>query len=373
MSSKILQVSLALAAAALLVSACSISTTSSSRSGTTSQVDSSIFLSTNQGDTWSAKANIPTVSGRPRSLADINVNTLVMDPQDSQAVYLASFDSGLFFTYNINEGWQVVDSLPQATINDIQIDPKNKCLLYAAISNRVYRSNDCARNWSQIYFDNNPGVSVNTIAIDHYNPSNLYIGTSRGEIIKSIDAGGYWRTIQRHSDGIARLMISPLDSRLIFLAAANNQIFSFNSNTATNPDNSDDLEANFVVSNWQSLNDVLKDFNLSSSFKDLIIGAKDGSMFLITEQLILRSPDKGITWEKINLIPPEKDAVIKAAAVDPQNSQNIYYVTNTTFYRSADGGATWSTKKLPTGRAGRKLLVDFNSPSTLYLGTVKVK
>jgi len=371
MLSKILRVSLLLVSVALITSACSISTTSNSSVGSAS-VESSVFLSTNQGDAWVARASIPTSSGRPRSLADINVNTLAMDPQDSQAVYLASFDNGLFYTYDINEGWQEVNSLPKATINDVQVDPKNKCLIYAAIVNRVYRSNDCTRTWEQIYFDNNPGVSVNTIAVDHYNPRNIYIGTSRGEIIKSIDAGAYWRTIQRHANGIARLIISPLDSRLIFAAATNNEIFSFTSNTNTDPANSEDLDRNFVVDNWQSLNDVLKDFNLGSIFKDLI-SSSDGLMFLVTDQHILRSPDKGTTWEKINLIPPEQDAIIRAAAVDPQNSQNLYYVTNTTFYRSADGGATWSSKRLPTSRSGRKLLVDFTNPNIIYLGTVKAK
>lgn len=373
MSAKILKISFILIISAIFTSACSISTTSNSKPSTAGRVESSLFLSVNQGETWVSRANIPTVSGRPKSLADINVNTLVMDPQDSQAIYLASFDKGLFFTYNINEGWQTVGGLPQATVNDVQIDPKNKCLIYAAISNRVYRSNDCARTWEQIYFDNDLSVSINTLAIDHFNPKNLYLGTSRGEIIKSIDAGAYWRTIQRNTDGIARLIISPLDSRLIFVATSKNEIYSFSSNTTTNPDNSEDLEANFVVNNWQSLNDVLKDFNLGTSFKDLIIGAKDGSMFLVTDQLILRSADRGITWEKINLIPPAQDAVIKAVAVDPQNSQNLYYVTNTTFFHSADGGATWSTKKLPTNRAGRKLLVDFSNPKILYLGTIQVK
>jgi photosystem II stability/assembly factor-like uncharacterized protein len=295
-----------------------------------------------------------------------------MDPQDSRAIYLASVDNGLYYTYNITDGWQFVSSLPQATVNDIKVDPKSKCIIYAAIANRVYRSSDCSRTWSQIYFDNNTGIVVNTIVIDQYNTSNIYIGTSRGEIIKSIDSGSSWRTIQRLTDGVSHLMISPLDSRLIFVATSKNNIFSFTSNTNTNPANSADLEANFLVENWTDLNEVLKNFDLGSNFKDISINP-DGTMFIATSKVILRSKDNGFTWDNVNLIQPEKDAVINALAVDPQNSNNIYYITNTTFFRSSDGGATWTTKKLPTKRSGQELLIDFKNPNMIYLGTKQVQ
>ena len=99
----------------------------------------------------------------------------------------------------------------------------------------------------------------------------------------------------------------------------------------------------------------------------------DGTMFIATSKVILRSKDNGFTWDNVNLIQPEKDAVINALAVDPQNSNNIYYITNTTFFRSSDGGATWTTKKLPTKRSGRELLIDFKNPNMIYLGTKQVQ
>jgi len=355
----------------LMVSACSITTTSSTDGSNDS--DSSVFLSVDRGDTWRPMTNVPTTSGRPQSIANLNVNVMTMDPQDSLAVYLASFDQGLFYTYNITQGWQEAGALPKTTINDVKVDPKDKCTVYAAVSNRVYRSVDCSRSWTQVYYDNNPGVSVNTIAIDHYNSRNIYIGTSRGEIIKSIDGGDFWRTIQRLDNGVTKLIISPLDSRLVFVATAKNNIFSFTSNSFTNPYNSADLEQNFIVENWMDLNDVLFDYDLGNSFKDLIVCAKDGVMFIATDKLILRSADNGISWESINLIPPEKDAIINSLAVNPQNSAELYYITNTAFFRSIDGGATWATKKLPTKRAGRELLIDFNDPNIIYLGTIKLK
>lgn len=371
MRARNLKLIILLASFSLLASACSISTTSSTSGQATA--DSSIFVSSNRGDNWQVAAKVPTTNGQAQNLDNLNVNVITMDPSDSAALYLASFDHGLFYTYNIKEGWQEVSGLPKTTINDVKVDPKNKCVIYASVANRLYRSVDCARTWTESYFDNNAGVSVNAIAVDHYNSNNIYIGTSRGEIIKSLDGGSSWRTIQRLNEGVARLIVSPLDSRLIFVASASNKIYSFVSNTDTNPDYTADLEGNFLVEEWTDLNDVLDQYNLGSSFKDIVVCAKDGAMFLATDKLILRSVDNGITWENINLIQPEKEAIINAIAVDPQDSNNLYYVTNTTFFKSTDGGVTWATKKLPTKRAGRELLIDFNNPNVVYLGTIQLK
>ncbi|MFA5184286.1 MAG: hypothetical protein WC456_02050 [Patescibacteria group bacterium] len=354
----------------LSLSACSITTTSS---GVNTGVDSSVFVSVDSGDNWKPMVSVPTTSGRPGTIADLNVNVMSLDPQDSRAVYLASFERGLYYTYKVTEGWSQATGLPVGTVGDVRVDPKNKCVIYAALANRLYRSNDCSRTWTQVYFDSNTEVTITTIAIDHYNPRNIYIGTSRGEIIKTIDSGAAWRTIQRLNEGVARLIVSPQDSRLVFVASSKNKIYSFISNTNTNAAASEDLEQNFLVDSWTDLNLVLDDFNLGNNFRDIVINPSDGVVYLATDKVILRSPDNGVTWENIKLLQPEKDTVINAFAVNPRNPADLYYVTNTTFFRSTDSGATWTTKKLPTARAGRSLLIDFNEPNIIYLGTIKLK
>jgi len=370
MKAKILKLLVLLPAIAVLSAGCSISTTSAPGNAA---ADASVFLSTDSGNTWQIMVGVPTTDARPQSISDLNVNLMTLDPQDSMALYLASFEQGLYYTYNITNGWSRVSSLPQTTISDVKVDPRNQCVIYAALANRLYRSADCSRTWTQVYFDNNEGVAVTSLVVDHYNTRNLYLGTSRGEIIKSIDSGASWRTIQRLNEGVAQLIISPLDSRHLFVATAKNKIYSFSSNSDTNPANSDDIERNFLVSDWTDLNAVLQDYELGANFKDIVTNPKDGSIYLATEKLILRSLDNGITWENIKLLQPDQEAVINALAVNPQDSSDIYYVTNTTFFHSKDGGATWSTKNLPTKRAGRELVIDFKNTKNIYLGTVKLK
>lgn len=367
--SRQLRLILGLSALAFLVSACSITTTNST--GGTTAPGSSVFLSTNGGRNWRPMVAVPTISGQPDSLANLNVNVMTMDPEDSLAIYLGSVDNGLYYTYNIENGWNKVGGLPTATINDVQIDPHDKCVIYAAISNRVYRSADCTRTWNQVYFDNNPGVSVTTIAIDNAHSQNIYIGTSRGDIIKSINAGGSWRTIHRLDSGVAKLIVSPRSSTQLFVASNQNKIYSFTSASDTNAAATANVDQNFGIDNWTDMNTVLAGYNLGNTFRNIIQVGSDGVIYLATDKVILRSPDNGITWENIKLIQPAKDTAINAVAVNPKDSNDIYYVSNTALFRSTDGGVTWTTQNLPAGRAGRALLVDFQNPQNIYLGMVK--
>ena len=59
-----------------------------------------MFASVNKGESWSLKTLIPTTSGKPKSLAGVDVNTLRFDPSDNKALYLGSQDNGLFYTYD---------------------------------------------------------------------------------------------------------------------------------------------------------------------------------------------------------------------------------------------------------------------------------
>lgn len=352
----------------VISSACTITTNPQSKNNDQA-VGSSLFVTLDRGENWRAAVAVPGVGGRSGSIANLNVKVLTVDPQDNKAVYLGTYGDGLFYTYDVNSGWNQVKGLPRATINDVKVNPKNKCLIYAAIANRVYRSDDCSRTWSQVYFDNNGSVLVNTIVIDHYNPNNIYIGTSRGEIIKSIDGGFSWRTIQRLNASVVRLVMSPADSRLLFVATAKNNIFSFISNTNTNSQNSADIDNNFLVENWTDFSDALKSFSSGSNFRDLVVSQKDNAIYVASSKVIIRTLDNGASWEQLSLLPSEKDAAINTLEINPNNPDQIYYITNTTFFRSEDGGATWTNKQLPGGRLGQDLLLDFKNGDMIYLGT----
>lgn len=352
---------------ALALSACSFTTNSSS--GTAPGPDlGGVFLSIDHGLNFKSQSTIPSVSGMPGNINSVDVSTMALDPSDSTAVYLGTYKQGLYYSYNITAGWNEVASYPKATVTNIAINPDNKCDIYSTFANRLYRSVDCARTWKQIYLDSDNSTIFTSLVIDFYNSANLYLGTSNGDILKSIDGGNAWRVIKRLTAPVAKLVLSPRDSRQVYVVDKNAQLYTFLSNTNTNPKTSANIEANFAVDNWTDLNKVLKDLSIGSNFVDLVLVPADGSIFLATDSAIAKSVDHGITWQKLNLLPADKNGIIETIAVNPQDSKQIYYATDLTFTRSVDGGASWSNKKLPTSRSASFILIDYKNPSNIYLG-----
>lgn len=320
--------------------------------------DAGVYKSTNQGDSWQQKTLIPSTTGKAKSFAAVDINALVIDPSDEKAIYAGSEDNGLFYSYDSASDWWQASSLDKIAINAIAVDPKEKCTIYIATANKVMKTEDCSRSWTPTYFDNDLEEVVTNIAIDHYDNRNIYVGISRGEIIKSADRGLSWRSLNGFGDKIKEIAITPSDSRVVFVATEKKGIFRTNDGG----------------NHWTDISDSLKGFTDSLNFRDLAMTkARTGLVLLATKYGMLKSVDNGGSWLDIKLLTTEKNPNINSMAIDPDDENKIYYTTNTTFYKSSDGGETWTTKKLPTTRAGWKLLIDQRNSDTLYLAAKEVK
>lgn len=323
-----------------------------------STTDGGIFKTTNKGVSWQQKVAVPTVSGKPKLFTGANVNVLVKDPGDDNALYLGTLGNGLYYTYDRANSWQYADGLGQRTIRTIEVDPNDKCTVYVAIGNKVFKTTDCSRSWEQVYFDNETKVNVNAIAVDHTDSNIVYIGVSRGDVIKSFDGGASWQTIYRIKKTIKKIIMDPNNSLRLFVVAQSKGVL-------------------FTVdggSNWDDMNKVLKDTELGVNIKDMLfIKGEPEKMFIATRFGILITVDNGENWDKLDLLQPDKKAEINSIAVNPQNTNELYYVTNTTFYHSVDRGVNWTTIKLPTSKAAVELLINNSNPNELYMGVRSIE
>jgi photosystem II stability/assembly factor-like uncharacterized protein len=347
----IIAFSLCLAAVLTMGAGCSISF----KSADTSASDGGFWVSLDKGVSWRQVDAVPTAAG----VANINAfddSSLSLDPGDLNAIYFGSGANGLYYTYALSNGWTQAASLNEKKINAVTVSPDDKCIIYAAAGNKIYRSNDCNRTWTQIYFDNDPTTQINALAVDFYNAQRVYFGNSRGEIGRSIDRGDHWVTVLRSGSSINQIVLSPADSRKVFVTTVGEGIFR----TADAGDN------------WVSLKAEMTEFKNSFNIVSLVATPGNSTLlFAATAYGLLKSADAGDTWTRINLITPEQQASINSLAVNPQNPKEIYYVTNTTFYSSADGGTSWRTKKLPSTRAGWRLIVKPDEPSVIFMGMKK--
>lgn len=347
---------IALSVAAFLLGGCSVGVSSGQKTGT-SAADGGFYRSAT-GDTWQQKTLIPTTTGKPKTFAGLNVLSMTMDPSDPKAIYVGTLDNGLYYTYDSGNEWRQASALGKITINSIAVDHNNKCIIYAATRNKVYKTTDCSRTWTPIFFENDIEEKVTYIAIDHYNSNVIYVGISHGVLVKSIDQGLSWKIINTFKNEILKILISPHDSRVIFVATKTKGIFR-------SSDGGD---------NWIDLSDNFKNIDSSPKIRDIAMTkAENGLLVMATNYGLLRSVNNGDDWTKIDLITPEKDAIINSLVVNEENAQRIYYVTNATFYRSLDGGNNWTTRKFTSKRAGWVLLNEPAEGGGLFLGVKEIK
>lgn len=334
--------------ASILVSGCTISFSTDGKKDL-----GGVFASGNRGQTWRQMVALPTAQ-RVESLSGVVVNDLAADPNDPQAIYMATVGNGMYYTYDLPEGWQRARGLPRTSINAVAVEPGSKCIIYASAENKLYKSTDCNRTWEPVYHDDDKQARITSIVVDHYDANRLFIGTSNGIVLRSDDRGGSWRSIHRVSrDKITGLHISPHDSRIVFATTERSGVYR-------TKDSGEE---------WLSLVDNMRDFDNRTRVRDLATAdPEEGLIFVATDYGLLKSEDFGEEWSKIDLLTPERGAKINSVVVGPQDEEEIYYVTDTTFYRSLDGGVSWSTRELPTSRPGKALLINQEEPNIIYLG-----
>jgi photosystem II stability/assembly factor-like uncharacterized protein len=346
----ILAFSLCLLAVLTMGAGCSVSFKGAATD--TSKSDGGLWVSIDQGITWQQSSAVPSISG-VGSINSLDVNCMSFDPGDVNAIYFGSIGNGLFYTYGLPSGWTKAATLKEGRINGVAVSPDNKCIIYVVTGNKVYRSNDCNRTWTQIYFDNDLNTQIKAVAVDYYDAHRVYFGNSRGEILESIDRGDHWLTVLRSGSSISQILLSPFDSRKVFVTTIGDGLYR-------SADAGD---------TWTPMKDKMTEFKNSFNIVTLIASPEsDGLLFAATAYGLLKSTDSGDTWTRIKLVTPEQQASINSLAVDPKDQKNIYYVTNTTFYSSADGGVTWRTKKIPSTRAGWRLLIKPDETKVIFMG-----
>ena len=346
------------------LSACSISFESSGSANT--RTNGGVYKSGTSGETWRQTTGIATVGNKTLTFSNENVITLAIDPQDNKAVYVGTESGGMIFSYDAGSTWQVAHNLGKRKIQAIAISPINKCVIFTASANKIFKSTDCNRNWDEIYFDNNTAISINSIAFDPTNENTIYAGTSRGEIIVSVNGGKSWTVLNRFDDSkksndniVTKVVVNEKNSNIIWVTTSGSGVYRSDNRGKT----------------WQGFMEEFAEIHTNNANKinDIALSQSDGKVVIIaTDAGLIRSFDNGTHWQLIDLIPPSGKTVINRVAIFKKDQKRIYYTTDTSFGWSEDGGTTWSSKKLPTSRRGISLIVDEVNPDVVYLGVKAV-
>lgn len=113
---------------------------------------------------------------------------LAIDPANSQAVYVGTWQGGMFRSGNGGASWAHV-GLAYPDVRAVAIGPVNSQTVYAGTyAIGVFKSGDGGGQWTQT--TSGLTSSVTSLKIDPANPQTVYAGTYGSGVFKSGDGGG---------------------------------------------------------------------------------------------------------------------------------------------------------------------------------------
>jgi photosystem II stability/assembly factor-like uncharacterized protein len=163
------------------------------------QAGQSVFISTNNGTTWT---NVALPSGVASALA-------IPTPT---RVYAGTTGGNIYRIDQVGGIWTapVALALPRAGyVSDILVDPTNPNRIWVTYSNvtggHVYRSDNGGTSWNNMSAGL-PNVPANAIVVDPANTNRTYVATDVG-VYRSLDAGVSWSS---YNNGMPNVIVGDL-------------------------------------------------------------------------------------------------------------------------------------------------------------------
>jgi hypothetical protein len=307
---------------------------------------------------WCVPGSASCSSGQ---LGTYGTNAFVVDPINSGTVYLGTSSLGIWKTTNCGSTWVKINTgrgayaIDQGRNWSMIIDPTNSQVLYTVTGYAgagFYKSIDGGVNWdqkfSQTMLDKFPGQGIEKISMDPTNNQHL-TATFHNPCLGSPNGGGEWPCIAETMDGgeTFTLTNSPqfwsegdgqtmLDEKTWFFSTGGGQIWRTTNSGHT----------------WDMVYDGFSRGDYNSS--GCIYTATDGTLYTGGSRGMVKSTNRGETWQVINGAPQIGGPNGNCPMVD--DGTNFYvsmgliaYEPPTTdwFYKSSNPANGWTGMNNP--------------------------
>lgn len=295
------------------------------------------------------------------SLDGVNISRLAFDPQNREIVYAAAYNAGLFKSEDSADTWRRI--LTNIDVFDYAIHPQDSKVLYAAGAfdgqGKVLASRDGGGSWQDVYSDASNNNPVSAIVLNPANPNQVLIGTSSGNVIRSMDGGITWKLVQNFESRVNMLlwqdgkMFALIKAKGLFAAPENTE--SFASLTASLAPTTT-VFTEYIPSEVQVFHQVSVD----------AMGSQ--LMYLATDKGLYKTVDGGGRWIRMVLPVDQELTDVPSVAVAKASSNVVYANVGATIFKSVDGGGRWQTQKVETNGFISYILVDPQLPQIVYGG-----
>ena len=83
----------------------------------------------------------------------------------------------------------MVGGLPTRTVNGFAVHPTNAQVMYVAMRDGVFRSDDAGAKWTRAA---NGPKNVAAVTVNPKKPVEVYAATAEGKLFRSTDGGARW-------------------------------------------------------------------------------------------------------------------------------------------------------------------------------------
>jgi photosystem II stability/assembly factor-like uncharacterized protein len=317
--------------------------------GNSGYLSHGLYKTTTGGSSWIALNSV------------IDVHTVVIDPSDSNILYIGLYQFGMIKSTNGGTNWTSVDTgrTLWQTVNSLAVDPQDTETIYAGTDTGMIKVNGGGSTWDWI----NTGLSNNmiqTVVIDPQHHNTVYTGTHVG-VYKSINSGGEW-VHSSYGMNIIRLdelAADPVNSGTLYSVSPYGIYRTTNSGLNWNLVNN----GLYPLMEWTYLLQPIAPWTIAFDPVDpniQYIGAGEEGLY--------KSTDAGETWSRIAGV-----LLISKIAFDPVDHNVLYAGTHRYgLWKSIDGGENWIGENSGFHSEYRvtDVEVDPLDPNTVYLGTI---
>lgn len=291
---------------------------------------------------------------------------LVRNPKLPSELFAVTSFGLLYRSGDNGASWTLrsrVSESSQSNFLDLAIDPLTPSTLYALDTNAVYKSVDKGAKFARHPFPANTG-SQGRLAIHPVHPRIVYVAGMewygpqadkyRLAALKSADGGETWSVhkIQTATDAAYAMdiVIAPASPAILYACGSSHNPFA-PYYTAVVFRSSDggvtwrDVTPDFMRSQLHTWAVAVDPTNPNRAYVTF-----DGH----SDSGVARTRDGGSTWEK--QASPAWMGYVFALKIDPADSRTLYGAGESVFFKSTDGGVSWTPVQNGYYGAGKRIL-----------------
>ena len=195
---------------------------------------------------------------------------------------------------------------------------RGAAIVFALSYSALFASRDQGKTWARL-----AGVPSGEVAIDPWNPSNIYIGAGDASVWRTTDAGSNWQRLSKLPGNSSGVYGFAFDSRAVFALTLD--------------------EADGLVKMYRSP-DSGATWTLVSSLPSRSTGIASGSTAGVVYSGVVsgfcRSADSAATWT-CSSFPTSPNRILEIPGPDAMTAPRFVASAGNDIYVSADAGATW--------------------------------